>query len=248
MNWKEFLTPNKKKIILMISLVFLLIASYMLYYSTNIVIVKKLFSFAGNFLLYPAISFLRIADSINPITIFVSILIDLIYLYLISSLVFLPYRSISSGLFNYASKNWLSILIVLIISTVTWFLLVQIFSQQFTSGAQILSFVPAVLTSVVIYKIAEKMFNLQKLRMFVIVALSIIGYIISWEIFFLLPECGYSFSGLGGSVSVACECKGIKIEIDTSAALALDSYSSRTVCIGYGKSLEKVETLFLEEP
>ena len=123
-------------------------------------------------------------------------------------------------------------IIVLTVSIVLWFLLMPVMTTN--SLGRTFAFIPLILIAFFVYKIIEKIFNLQKINLWFILAFSFVGIILSWLSFFVIfPECGSSHDGWG-SRSIECECKGIPVTLDTS--WALDAYGTRTVCLGAGKS------------
>ena len=124
-------------------------------------------------------------------------------------------------------------LILVLISIVLWFLLAPVLTAKFTLGLQLFTFIPMIFATFIVYKIIEKIFHLQKIKIWLIFVLGFAGWLLSWWIFGILPECGSTYLGWG-SRSIECKCKGIPVTIDTS--VAYDAYGTHTVCLGAGKS------------
>ncbi len=124
-------------------------------------------------------------------------------------------------------------LIVLLVSVVLWFLFMPLLTKTLTMGLQLFTFIPMILITIILYKIIEKIFHLEKIKVWIVIALSFVGWLLSVLIFIALPNCGQSSYGWG-SWSIDCDCKGMQFTLDTSAGF--DSYGSNTVCLGLGKS------------
>lgn len=232
MNWKEFFKPTKGKIIVASILIFL---SLIVFY--NMVgaeghprtlwdtIIESIYPI----LLLPTILLLKTVVTKNIFYWIFVFLVNILYLYVISLIFFLPYRNIMTELLKSVKEKFL----ILLLSIILWFLLMSLLTKTFTLGMQLFTFIPVILATVIAYKIIEKIFNLQKIRIFGVIFIGFIGWLLSWWIFGILPECGSSYYGWG-SRSVECDCKGIEITVDTS--WALDAYGSVTKCLGIGKS------------